>query len=55
MICTGSNDLGGLQAPENVKLVSGVSHAAVFPACCAVVHHGGPEQPQRVCGLASRP
>ncbi|ACC40802.1 glycosyltransferase [Mycobacterium marinum] len=41
LICTGSNDLGGLQAPENVKLVSGVSHAAVFPACRAVVHHGG--------------
>ncbi|WP_025735062.1 glycosyltransferase [Mycobacterium genavense] len=26
---------------DRVKLVSAVSHAAVFPACRAVVHHGG--------------
>jgi vancomycin aglycone glucosyltransferase len=26
---------------ENVKVVREVNHAAVFPACCAAVHHGG--------------
>lgn len=27
--------------PDHVKVVSAVSHAAVFPTCRAVVHHGG--------------
>lgn len=45
LICLGGNDLdGGLDgAPhfEHVKVVGEVSHAAVFGACRAVVHHGG--------------
>jgi UDP:flavonoid glycosyltransferase YjiC (YdhE family) len=27
---------------ENVKVVGAVNHAAIFPACRAAVHHGGP-------------
>ena len=27
---------------DHVKVVSSVNHSAVFPACRAVVHHGGP-------------
>ena len=37
----GANDFGGIPNAENVKVVREVNHAAVFPACCAVVHHGG--------------
>lgn len=42
LICSGPRDqAAGLPVPEHVKLVSAVSHAAVFPTCRAVVHHGG--------------
>ncbi|CAM4074088.1 glycosyltransferase, MGT family [Mycobacterium basiliense] len=41
LICTGANDIDESETPDHVKLVPGVSHAAVFPACRAVVHHGG--------------
>ena len=27
--------------PEHVKIVGAVNHSAIFPACRAVVHHGG--------------
>jgi UDP:flavonoid glycosyltransferase YjiC (YdhE family) len=37
----GANDFGGVPDVENVKVVREVNHAAVFPGCCAVVHHGG--------------
>ena len=37
----GANDFGGIPDAKNVKVVQEVNHAAVFPACCAVVHHGG--------------
>jgi vancomycin aglycone glucosyltransferase len=37
----GAKDFGGVPNVENVKVVREVNHAAVFPACCAVVHHGG--------------
>jgi UDP:flavonoid glycosyltransferase YjiC (YdhE family) len=33
--------LSGIPRAEHVKSVSTVNHAAVFPACRAVVHHGG--------------
>lgn len=42
LICSGVSDLTELPDFEHVKLVSTVNHAAVFPACRAVVHHGGP-------------
>jgi vancomycin aglycone glucosyltransferase len=41
LICSGPNDLTGNQHPDHVKVVDAVNHAAVFPACRAVVHHGG--------------
>ncbi|MCQ4360134.1 glycosyltransferase [Mycobacterium gordonae] len=42
LICSGPRDqAAGLQLPDHVKVVSAVSHAAVFPTCRAVVHHGG--------------
>jgi UDP:flavonoid glycosyltransferase YjiC (YdhE family) len=37
----GTNDFGGIPNTDNVKVVREVNHAAVFPVCCAVVHHGG--------------
>lgn len=42
LICSGASDLTGLPQFDHVKVVSSVNHAAVFPACRAVVHHGGP-------------
>ncbi|WAC93869.1 glycosyltransferase [Mycobacterium sp. Aquia_213] len=41
LICTGPNDVAGAPDAEHVKIVAGVNHAAVFPVCRAVVHHGG--------------
>lgn len=40
-ICTGLNDCTGVPLFDHVKVVDTVNHAAVFPACRAVVHHGG--------------
>ena len=42
LICSGVSDLTDLPQFEHVKVVSAVNHSAVFPACRAVVHHGGP-------------
>ncbi|KKC02240.1 glycosyltransferase [Mycobacterium nebraskense] len=42
LICSGVSDLTDLPQFEHVKVVSAVNHAAVFPSCRAVVHHGGP-------------
>jgi UDP:flavonoid glycosyltransferase YjiC (YdhE family) len=36
-----SDDIGDAAYGEHVRLVGAVNHAAVFPACRAVVHHGG--------------
>jgi len=41
LICTGVWDLGDTEHADHVKLVRTVNHAAVFPVCRAVVHHGG--------------
>ena len=41
LVCSGSNDFSRVPHFDNVKVVSTVNHAAVFPACLAVVHHGG--------------
>jgi UDP:flavonoid glycosyltransferase YjiC (YdhE family) len=42
LICSGSSDLTHIPYFDQVKVVSAVNHSAVFPACRAVVHHGGP-------------
>lgn len=41
LISTGVWDLDSRPADPRVKLVGAVNHARVFPACRAVVHHGG--------------
>jgi UDP:flavonoid glycosyltransferase YjiC (YdhE family) len=42
LICGGTSDFADVPHFEDVKVVSSVNHSAVFPACRAVVHHGGP-------------
>jgi UDP:flavonoid glycosyltransferase YjiC (YdhE family) len=41
LICAGANDFTNIQQFDHVKVVRAVSHAAIFPTCRAVVHHGG--------------
>ena len=41
LICSGANDFSDIPHSEHVKVVRAVNHAAIFPACRAVVHHGG--------------
>ncbi len=41
LICSGANDFTNIRHLEHVKVVGAVNHAAIFPACRAVVHHGG--------------
>ena len=41
LIAGGSHDLSEIPHADHIKVVSAVSHAAIFPACRAVVHHGG--------------
>lgn len=42
LICSGVSDLAGVPQSDHVKVVGAINHSAVFPACRAVVHHGGP-------------
>ncbi len=41
LICSGPNDFSHIPHPDQVKVVEAVNHAAILPACRAVVHHGG--------------
>lgn len=41
LICSGANDFANLPHSSHVKVVGAVNHGAIFPACRAVVHHGG--------------
>ncbi|MBY0440531.1 MAG: glycosyltransferase [Mycobacteriaceae bacterium] len=41
LICLGANQISPLPQSTQVKIVSAVNHAAVFPLCRALVHHGG--------------
>ncbi|HYB35146.1 MAG TPA: glycosyltransferase [Mycobacterium sp.] len=41
LICKGANDFSHIPHFDHVKVVGAVNHAAIFPACRAVVHHGG--------------
>jgi UDP:flavonoid glycosyltransferase YjiC (YdhE family) len=41
LICSGWADFDGAPPSDRVKVVRAVNHAAVFPRCRAVVHHGG--------------
>ena len=41
LICSGPNDFTHIPPAAHVKIVQAVNHAAVFPACRAIAHHGG--------------
>lgn len=41
LICSGGTDVRGVPRFDHVKVVGPVNYASVFPACRAVVHHGG--------------
>lgn len=41
LICAGPNDCSHIGHADHVKIVKAVNHAAVFPVCRAIVHHGG--------------
>jgi UDP:flavonoid glycosyltransferase YjiC (YdhE family) len=41
LICSGGTDFCDVPHAEHVKVVGVVNYAAIFPACRAVVHHGG--------------
>jgi UDP:flavonoid glycosyltransferase YjiC (YdhE family) len=41
LVCAGWSDFSNVSHFEHVKVVSAVNYAAVFPACRALVHHGG--------------
>src|SRR5271156_1570001 len=41
LVCSGGTDFSHVPAFDHVKVVGAVNYAAIFPACRAVVHHGG--------------
>jgi UDP:flavonoid glycosyltransferase YjiC (YdhE family) len=41
LVCAAATDFGNAPHSEHVKVVAAMNYAAVFPACRAVVHHGG--------------
>ena len=41
LICSGPNDFTHIPDSDHIKVVDAVNHAAIFPACRAVVQHGG--------------
>jgi UDP:flavonoid glycosyltransferase YjiC (YdhE family) len=41
LVCSGSTDFTNAPHFEDVKVVGVVNYATIFPACRAVVHHGG--------------
>ena len=41
LVCAGLSDFSNIPDAEHVKLVGTMNYAAIFPACRAVVHHGG--------------
>jgi UDP:flavonoid glycosyltransferase YjiC (YdhE family) len=41
LVCSGGTDFSRVPHSDHVKVVGPANYAAVFPACRAVVHHGG--------------
>ncbi|MFN8042500.1 MAG: glycosyltransferase [Mycobacterium sp.] len=41
LICSGGTDFSDVPHFDHVKVVGVVNYAAIFPACRAIVHHGG--------------
>jgi UDP:flavonoid glycosyltransferase YjiC (YdhE family) len=41
LVGSAATDFGGVPVPDHVKVVGALNFSTVFPACRAVVHHGG--------------
>ena len=41
LVCAAGSDFGDVPLFDHVKVVSAVNYADIFPACRALVHHGG--------------
>lgn len=41
LICTGATDFDEVLRSDRVMIAGAINHAAIFPTCRAVVHHGG--------------
>jgi UDP:flavonoid glycosyltransferase YjiC (YdhE family) len=41
LVCAGWSDFSDVPQSGHVKVVGAINYAAIFPACRAVVHHGG--------------
>jgi UDP:flavonoid glycosyltransferase YjiC (YdhE family) len=41
LVCAGGTDFSDVPYPDHIKVVGTVNYAEVFPACRAIVHHGG--------------
>ncbi|WP_369829419.1 glycosyltransferase, partial [Mycobacterium sp. E2462] len=41
LVCSGWSDFSGVSPFDHVKVVGVVNYTKIFPACRAVVHHGG--------------
>jgi UDP:flavonoid glycosyltransferase YjiC (YdhE family) len=41
LVCAGGSDFSDVPHPDHVKVVGTLNQAATFPACRAVVYHGG--------------
>jgi UDP:flavonoid glycosyltransferase YjiC (YdhE family) len=41
LVYIGANDIGDTWDTDRVKITGAMNHAKIFPACRAVVHHGG--------------
>jgi vancomycin aglycone glucosyltransferase len=41
LVCAGASDFANTPDSDHVKVVGAMNHAAIFPACRAVVHQGG--------------
>lgn len=41
LICAAGTDFSNVPETDQIKVVGAVNYAAIFPACRAVVHHGG--------------
>ncbi|WP_203804477.1 glycosyltransferase [Mycobacterium heckeshornense] len=41
LVCSGCSDFSDVSHSDHVKVVRAVNYSGIFPACRAVVHHGG--------------
>jgi UDP:flavonoid glycosyltransferase YjiC (YdhE family) len=41
LVCAGSSDFSGVPHFDHIKVVGTMNYTAAFPACRAIVHHGG--------------